>query len=508
MRGVIRITRIPFKGYNYLRRNINNKNASGLIFIKLLKHSKLVIENYIKSSDKLLAELEARHEIPKMQRGKQMFFGKGYIMKGEAGFEIAKASRGKLLYRAVVYKLKCKLLDFKDMLYIGWARDEDRRLMIHVEDSISPYGQGCKFKTLVPLHQAIRAALHRNFNLILDEIELTHPDLIRNGTIQSIEDLYNWLINQEGQWIYYKMLSMIVECIIKENFDVDVIELHKEVDTALDREKYYTLNFINYIGGNRVIGTINPKGLNARVGGSGGEVFIKLPLLDIAAMLSLGLKISKITEIIFQEYNKKVSTRTVRNRIREIWKTIDDARRLFLKPVIEKFIEDDSNFEYTDILKAIQLNDKTLRNYLKTWYDGKSFRNLKRFLRTYKSTEVRGRPLSQWKTWAMEGAKQEDIANEIGVCIRTIERSYKEISHLLIGKHGFNFRQTQRILRQINTVKLLRQGWYPKKIFRDAFKFHSLDNYRRDLEVVFNNKMSYNQIIKLYYNVPKDFLGD
>ena len=202
---------MPLKGYNYLRRNIQNVNASGLIDIKLLKHSKFVIENYIKSSDKLLAELEARHEIPKTQRGRQMFFGKGYIMKGEAGFEMAKANRGKLLYRAVVYKLKCKLLDFKDMLYIGWARDEDRRLMIHLEDSITSYGQGCKFKTLVPLHQAIRAAMQRNFNLLQDEIELTHPDLIRNDTIQSIEDLYNWLINQKGQWIYYKMLSMIVD---------------------------------------------------------------------------------------------------------------------------------------------------------------------------------------------------------------------------------------------------------------------------------------------------------
>jgi hypothetical protein len=499
---------MPLKGYNYLRRNIQNANASGLIYIKLLEHSKFVIENYIKSSNKLLAELEVKHEIQKTQRGRQMFFGKGYIMKGEAGFEMAKAKRGKLLYRAVVYKLKCKILDFKDMLYIGWARDEGRRLMIHVEDSINPYGQGCKFKTLVPLHQAIRATMQWNFNLIQDEIELTHPDLIRNDTIQSIEDLYNWLINQKGQWIYYKMLNMIVECIIKENFDVDVIELHKEVETALDREKYYTLNFINYIDGNKVIGTINPNGLNDRVGGSGGEVFIRLPLLDIAAMLSLGLKIPKITEIIVQEYNKKVSTWTVRNRIREIWKTIDDARRLFLKPVIDKFIEDDSNFEYTDILKVIQLNDKTLRNYLKTWHDGKSFRNLKRFLRTYTSTEIRGRSLNQWKTWATEGAKQEDIANEIGVSTKTIERTYKEISHLLIGKHSFNFRQTQKILRQINAVKLLSQGWHPKKIFRDAFKFHSLDNYRRDLEVVFNNKMSYNQIIKLHYNVPKDFLGD
>ncbi len=195
------------KGYTYIKNQILREDLNNSIFLKLFKYSESVLEEFYKSFNILLDEIKKKHQISKEQDIKQTYFGKGYIKKGEPGFETVKSNRENLLYKAVIYKITVKFGSFNDMVYIGWARDENIRLTNHIINAIGPHNSKSSYKTIVPIHKVIRLGIQENFNLLKKRINLIDQFLYIIPNIQDIDDLFIWLNKSEGNKWYFVLLD-------------------------------------------------------------------------------------------------------------------------------------------------------------------------------------------------------------------------------------------------------------------------------------------------------------
>ncbi len=136
-------------------------------------------------------------------------------------------------------------------------------------------------------------------------------------------DYDQWLKSKIGTREYEERMEYLCQ-ILKEYFEIETIEIHKRKFTARLNEKYYIKNFVN---DDRHVGTVE-NGLNEILGVSDGH-HIELPLIDIAAMISLGVKPKKIHRLIKKLYLIDVAYEAVSERIRDIWESYMDALELF-----------------------------------------------------------------------------------------------------------------------------------------------------------------------------------
>ena len=455
------------RGYIYLRKKIREEHGNELIHHKLLYYSELSLINFLELTN-----------LPEFKPSKKIFFGKGYIKKDEVGFKKVKENRDKFLYKVLVYKLRFKKI-LKNKVYFGYTEHDKKRLQEHIISSIE-----------TPPDTKIKKAF---CECLKDEK-------------YDLDELYFCLDDVRNSSKYYRFINRLIGELIGNYFDFEILELHKEIDTAKEREKWYTLNYINKDGS---IGTIE-NGLNEVAGGSGGD-YIDLPLIDFAAMIMLGLNVKQITEIIIRIYKISVSDTTVRSRIIEIWGGIKRARKLLLKPVIEALIKDNANFEVRDIHNVL-LSRCSIVRYLKEWYSGRTFSDLKNLMKygildwtnlsEFDEFErlLRSYPLNNWYQWALENESAEKIAKLTKTSLKTIYRTYKGISEKLVGVSDLSLREIRKIIQKKKAKELLGKCWEPKIIMENVFKMNPIgfDDVRNFYERLFNFKLTYNQILNKY----------
>ena len=125
-----------------------------------------------------------------------------------------------------------------------------------------------------------------------------------------------------------------------DTFLVKPVEICFDYNTLRIREDYW----INKHD------TRNPnKGFNSYRGGGGGPK-IHLPIGIIVGYVAKGFKATKISKLLLDEHNILVGRRTVSRRINEYWGGLFDARRRFLRPVLEELIK--TGYNSNDIVKA------------------------------------------------------------------------------------------------------------------------------------------------------------
>ena len=514
---VVYIEGETMKGYNFLRKSIIKEHPHDIKYIRLLMHSRIFLENFYNSAKKMIKNAIEKHKHPRKDQDIQKeisgYLGirEGYIIKGEPGFELAKEKREKFLYQIILYELKCKLLKYYNSPYIGFTSDMDKRLELHILHSLEPsQNVNRTYKEIVYLQEAIRYAIDKEIYKIRSKIaDINSINSIFIDNIQTLDDVYYWLDCRKSNWEYRILIDFIINNVIRSYFEIDILELHKRIHTIREREEYYTLNYIHKIGYGEaqeiVKGTIWPNGLNSVVGGRGAESYIDIPVLDIAAMFTLGFtEIEKITEILVQEYDylNELSAITVGRRIKEVFKSREHALELFLKPIVLKLILDKHNFEFRDLYKVLNFSRPAMTQYLKDWFDGMTFRIIKDEKRENKFTlqelEMKyDKTIIQWITWALEGINQDTIGNIVGKSRKTIYDIYKKISSILFGRGDLSYEQFKKIIRRKIAVRLLRQGIEPKQIVEDVFKMDERNSIR-DLKACFDN-MEFDEIMDKYY---------
>ena len=478
------------KGYLFCSSYLSEENGDQLIFRYFLQYSKVVVSQIINDFDTI------KNLSKKIEKIQYVFDnygdlqpGSGYISNNDKNFEKILKSRRKFGYKAILYKIKCKIPPYINGVYFGISKNTlFKRLAEHILAAIGPHGHGihCHYVNLVKLHKAIRNAFNQ------ENIDFEYEYLCLISKVKTPE--------------FNKIIRNLIEKVILKYFEVDIIEIHKEISTASDREKLYTKNYVNDDGS---IGTVK-NGLNEMVGGSIGQ-YIDLPIADFAAMITLGLKQKQIRFLIKKVYKIDVSYATVSERIRDIWGGYNNAQEIYLKPVIELLIKDENNFNLKNIASVINRDRSNLREYLKRWYNGRSIRDLKNLqargimdwsnlspFQENQRSELRGIPLNTWKKWAVQGGVScRAIGENLKLSEETIRQTFKSIPEIGDLK---SYRENAR--RSIIKDRLSK-GWDPKEIMVKLFRLKPKDNYT---VASFYERLFPNQIYEQIINKGKNGL--
>lgn len=267
----------------------------------------LSIINYVRT---LKEKLKQNSEYPfyksqKVSRQLRLFKSKGYIKEGQLGFDSALKGRK---YEGLIYEIRCELPNtvYNGKKYIGFTgRTLETRFKEHIEAAI----RECDRTNNTPgpgytkLYQAIANSL------------------IYVGW--NIGVLYDRLRTLTGQKCY-SLLYAVINSIKDIHIIPKVIEIHEYLETADEREKYYT----------KILDTVR-NGLNEYEGGGYKGKHLRLPLYDIALMISFGRNLHQIARILSRVYNFEISKETVANRIEHFFGGWYEAQIKFLKPIIE-----------------------------------------------------------------------------------------------------------------------------------------------------------------------------
>ena len=122
---------------------------------------------------------------------------------------------------------------------------------------------------------------------------------------------------------------------------------------------------------------------------------------------------------------------------------------------------------------------------------------------------------SQWKVWFIEGKGLSSIAEDLELS-KTYISGYisDKVSRLLLGRTGLSYIKIQKKLRKEVAIELMGQNVDPKDIYINVFKLKYKDMYGVNdfFERLFSTEsgrrtLTYNEIIRNYYNRPQNFLG-
>jgi hypothetical protein len=381
-------------------RNIASDESMTELELVQFKTTAIVLKN-------LIQETDLPRYIKSTKMLQMMIDGKYYISKGEKNFERLLENDSER-FGGIIYDIKCKDLksvfsNLSERHYIGrtWMSDFDR-FIGHIKDSLDPENKHTRF-----IEKAIRLAL---------KDAKKNPDELWDET-KDFND-----VQQQAK------LEEIANLLIKEYFEVNTIELHRNYETTRGREAGYIKNFKHHVEGRLIIGTKNPKGLNMYETGAGADDFKSLPLYDIAFMLALGQNVKNITEQLNSKVHNNISVNrdTVNLRINKAWKSLENAQELFFKPVLQKIITHKNNFDIKDIAKLMNRSKEFGYGYkFRNFFDGLSYQELKPLVRAddFKwenlkklakgvkdGKKIRGYSLNQWEEWFIRDIGLKKIA--------------------------------------------------------------------------------------------------
>ncbi len=241
-----------------------------------------------------------------------------------------------------------------------------------------------------------------------------------------------------------------------------MLEYHLRYDTIYAREKHYISNVYDSF----------KDGMNSDKGGGGGP-YRKLPLYDIAYLISLGANLEEVSRLISDAYpDSSISYSTVKKRVHEFWGSFYQAQEELLTPIIKKLLHFNyKGFDIWSTFKSASVAD----SYLAAWAQGKvSIKFPKAYhdrltdsarINYVKKIEERsfyGIPVSKWTEWAIQGLSRSEL-NAMGIS----EESVKIVRKQLF-EGDYQLKQIE--LRKIRTLRRLKEGWSFFDIFTKEFR--------------------------------------
>ncbi len=467
------------------------------IIKKLLKYSKKFVEEYKKLITPLIDKGINTSDKKQTSFGNDLDLQVQYITRENLKFNSILKNRLKNGFRWIIYRIKSNLIEYPNKVYIGYSKNNDkRRFKYHLLVAIGPHGhcEKCEYVNVVKLHKVIRKALEKE------------------GINWKKE--WNWLENNIGLKDYHQKIDYLLNLTLN-HIKIDTIELHSNFKMMQEREKYHTLNYINEDG---TIGTIK-NGLNEISGGGGGEVTYNLPVIDIVAMATLGKSLKGLWKKVTELYHMDIAYTTFSYNLREIFENFSSFQEEVFKPIVEKLMKDESDYNIYEISNAINMDRTTLTKYLRRWYNGRGFKTLKRMLKEGKTNwenfeyfnqyeifkkqikELNQVPLWLIKKWLIEGRTAIEIADEFRIYRTTVSNFI--FKHPELGKNVLSKRDVKNKLRKEMFIKLLGRSWNPYKIMETVFKMKQV-KLRQFIKRLFPTR-ELEDVLKEYSGTEKRF---
>lgn len=315
----------------------------------------------------MLYNLMTEYDLPRFVRDKdhlqQMIDGKFYLKRGESGFELL-ADQKNVRYGGIVYVIKpinqyVIFTDIFELIYIGvtWKTILER-FIGHTEDAIKSYIKFDDWPNRLIEHLILRAMEDYLFDQYPCDSETS-----------MIKQFIEFEISGKEKWEKKAVITNIARELFNNYFFMEIIEVHRNYDTAMPHERKLILDYSRELNGKTICGTLRPKGLNMMISPEKSG-HITLPLYDIIFLVSLGFKVKKINEMIWEYYSIKIDFRTIFSVLNKFWGSWDNILELFFKPVLQTLLED-GRYQWKEIAKTLHRNPsfRTKTNF-KKWFFG------------------------------------------------------------------------------------------------------------------------------------------
>lgn len=270
-------------------------------------------------------------------------------------------------------------------------------------------------------------------------------------------------------------------------FESEIVEYHRQYDTAPTREKHYILKFDS-----------KRNGLNEKVGG--GAKYQPLPLYDIAHLICLGYNVKQITEILNDKYEEfHISRPLISRRLSQIavFGSLFQAQEELLQPLIEELLE--KGIDAYKIFNYFKNNLGSTRrgnSWFTSWAFGDAI--LKDGI-----TRYFGVTHAEWERILIEDWNYQKIEETYGLKENNVKNVMREVFG---GKY-----QAMRRLRRFRTLELLKEDWSFEDIYRNDFTCSGNDASMREYFVKlfkgFNNVDHYWSLEEIKGFAKTGFLG-
>jgi len=474
---------------------------------KIGRETYKAIKNLMKTLEKeKMYKLYTSEDIIKDEKGRE------YLSYNDPDFQTAFKlyKKGKKQYGGLLYTIRVM-----GNFYVGLTeRRLKERFIEHIIDSMRYY---------------VRAEGDIN-NPGYGKFQQAIVFVLENILGYDVEKLYEELKYLSYTNQYEKRWQSINEILdnIEPFIESRIIEIHYGTDKLGVREKHYTKNFPNmdlYGITGTVLGGIEidfldlkREGLNMVYGG-GGSGFKTFPIYDIAIMIALGLSAPKISEILQKSYGiKYADTRSVQNKIADIFGGTYAAQELLLRPIMEQLLEIERinrhdiylTFKNAEIMNAwfsewsygrevlkIEINEICEKFNLNPVHNWEIIEKLVNNRERYYA----GIPESQWLDWIFHNVPRRtggSTPNTIQDKIHLGDRKIKAILKVLCEKYNVNNKdELMYMLHREKAKEIISNGFIKKeeknipltkenyfiKIYTDVFGFKDMYNakyYFRD----------------------------
>ena len=383
-----------------------------------------------KAASCILQNLMTMYDLPRFIRDQkhlqQMLDGKFYYKKGEIGFE-SLADQKNVMYGGIIYIIRPikPLVIFKNTLteiYIGvtW-KTLIQRFIEHTEDAIEAYIINSDWP-----NRLIECLILRALEIYITE---TYS---YSSEISPLSYFIEYKIMGKEKWQKKSEIEKIATILYNAYFQMEVIEAHRNYETAWSRETWNIKNYPLCINGENYQGTLYPNGLNMVISPT-TPGYQTLPLYDIIFLVSLGYIGPELNEMIREYYNIEINYRTIYRRLNKFWKKWDNLLEIFFKPVIQVLLNHE-NFKWKDIARSIHRapSYRNKRNYRK-WFFGLNITQLRNVMKredfNWNNLEeiaiqlktdladqstVKRTPIDVWIEWFIKDIGMEEIAKILG----------------------------------------------------------------------------------------------
>lgn len=458
-----------------LTKSINDlakeKDISLKIFnILVQKEGKTIVEKRaFEVATRRLLKIMKKFDLPRYVKSKrhlqQMIDGKFYISKGQKGFEKF-LEQNNVKHGGIIYYIKCKkdFIYFQlliELIYIGrtW-KSKLERFIEHVFDAINSYVENYEMPSRL-LECAILLIIEEYLN------KKYRYDL----EISSLDDFIKYKILGKEKWRVRREIIKIAKKIYDKYFYVEILEIHRNYETTKEREVWWIKNYPRIINGKYVEGTLNPNGLNmvdfpTRLG------HISLPMYDLVFVLSLGYIGPQMNEMLEKYYDININYRAIYTRFKKFWKSWDNSLRLFFKPILQKLLEYD--YDWQDIARALHRSPsyRTKKNF-KKWFFGLNvselrmamnrddfkWRNLKKIAQELnEDNKIKGVSKDIWIEWFVKDIGMDKISKRLGYKNKeSFQSSWKKQGRYSVFQKEFAYTYTDAVIkyRRIRAIELL-----------------------------------------------------
>ncbi len=461
-------------GFNSIKRKMM-KNHDNKIYIEMIKYAEIIMDELIKSKKfSIYNDLELFEDEDIWEK---IYEHKEYITPNDDNFQIVINYK---FYSGMVYRIVNKISLpnnlfndkgykwYKGKMYGGFSKLlMDERLKYHIERSIRQcfeYRENVRKSLPVKLKRVIIASLEEAY--------------AKNKINLNMNELYNLFFKSNRLEEQKRVMTLLIDILKSCYLDIEVIEVHKNINSALESEK-------SFIEDNNLV----QEGLNERSGGAHGRKTNTIPLYDVAGMIALGYNIKGITKVLNKYYKGSWSEETVRRQIFNFFGSWDEIQVEFLKPVVEGLVYE--RFSYKEIYNKLGSYLES-KGWVYSWWMGEEkldykfwkehpeYLDIEKINKIIKNTDkvICGIELDKLARLILEKKTNVQIAREFKVS----EYDVRIVMKILGGKVNFI-----KKYRKLKTKELRKLGWSLKNIYIKVFGLKSFGNHgARDFEKWFD----------------------